>query len=277
MLRRLCVVTALFGAAVIFMSASPAFAATTVGQASGNAICNFNDVIFQTGGSVSYAVPTGHWTVTSWSTMANDFGGEMALVVLRPIGGGNYQVVFAGPAEELTPNSLNTFGVSAAVQGGDIIGFWALGGTNCALFSDDSGDTYSFPASPASSEPSAGDTFAAGSGAGFLMDISATLSGGAGAVIPQVDNVYVCYSKYEQDGGAVFPAAQAAALIAEGAWLPSAVAGNIDGGDNIGAYHLECNPPSNLQPTGMYVGLGGDVVSSDIATTAKLGYYAIVA
>lgn len=275
MLRRLCVVTALLGAAAIFMSAAPAFAGTTIGQAAGGTSCGNDATIFQTGGSVSYVVPGGNWKLTSWSTLVGDVGGQMAVVVLRPEGGGTYMVVGSGATEDLTLNELNTFGASIAVKGGDIIGMWSSASAPCAEFTDEGTDTYSFALG---GKPSAGDTLSGlFDSDGWLMNISATLSPGAGAVIPQVDNVYVCYSKYEQDGGAVFPAAQAAALIAQGAWLPSAVAGNIDGGDNVGAYHLECNPPSNLQPTGMYIGLGGDVVSSDLAMTAKLGYYAIVA
>ena len=88
--------------------------------------------------------------------------------------------------------------------------------------------------------------------------------------------MFLCYSKYERDGGAVFAAGQAATLLAGGYWLPSAVAGVVPGGTNLGAYHLECNPSAALKPTSVYVGDGGDAVSDPWAAQA-LGYYRVVA
>jgi hypothetical protein len=176
MLRRLCAATALLGAAAIVMTAGPVSATTTtVGQASGNTPCTASDVLFQTGGSGSYRVPKGHWTLSSWSTMANASGGRMALVVVRRVGS-HYRVVFAGPAKGLKPKGLDTFHASLPVEGGDIIGFWAASGTNCARFTRHTSDAYSYPGTSASSKPSAGETFRAKTGWAFLMNISATLA-----------------------------------------------------------------------------------------------------
>jgi hypothetical protein len=168
---------ALLGAAAIVITAGPVSAApTTVGQASGNTACTADDVRFQTSGSGSYSVPTGRWTLTSWSTMANGSGGKMALVVVRRVRAGRYRIVFAGPAKSLKPSSLNTFHASLPVESGDIVGFWAATGTNCARFTRHTSDAYSYPGTSGSSKPSAGQAFTAKTGWAFLMNIGATLS-----------------------------------------------------------------------------------------------------
>lgn len=259
-------------AAAILGSAAPAKAATaTIGQTGPSAGCLPDYTFWQLSGSASYTVPAGSWTLTSWSTEASSYGGQMALVVLRPQGGSNYSVVGVSTKETLTPSTLNTFTTSIAVQGGDIVGLWTSGGT-CAQSTGSSGDTYEawFGATP-----SAGDTLSPGGSplTGFLMDLSATLvsdEAAAGATrLP--DHVFLCYSTFEQDGGAVFEVADAEALLALGYWLPSAVAGNVPGGDNLGAYHLLCNPPAEMKPTGWYVDDSGEP-----STLPQAGPYAVV-
>lgn len=271
---KLLVATVLLGAAAAFTTAAPALADTTIGQAAGGVTCNAGPyTIWQPSGSASYSVPTGNWTITSWSTQAGGSGGQMAIVVVRPAGGGNDTVVAVGPTETLTPNSLNTFDVSIPVQGGDLLGLWYSGATDCYDETDDSGDA---PSYVQEGKPSVGETETGTADSGYLIDISATLSPGAGAVIPQVDSVFLCYSTYEQDGGAVFPIGTAIGLLESGYWVPSAIAGNVDGGTNLGGYHLQCNPPADLKPTGQYVGGGGDVVDTTTAMNAVYGYYPIV-
>lgn len=271
---KLLLLTALFGVAGILTTAAPALAGTTIGQAVGGVTCNPGPyTIWQPSGSVSYAVPTGNWTITSWSTQAGGSGGQMAIVVVRPAGGGTYKVIAVGPTETLTSSSLNTFGVSIPVQGGDLLGLWYSGSTDCY---DQTGDPGDAPSYVQEGKPSVGDTETGNADSSYLIDISATLSPGAGAVIPQVDSVFLCYSTYEQDGGAVFPIDTAIGLLNAGYWVPSAIAGNVDGGTNVGGYHLQCNPPADLKATGQYVGGGGDVVDAAVATNARYGYYPIV-
>ena len=110
MLRRITILTAFLGALGAFMSAPALAGSITVGQAAGNTPCSGGFTVFQPPGSVSYSAPSGNWTMTSWSTQAGSSGGQMAVVILRPIGGGSYTVVNVGPTQTLTPNTLNTFG-----------------------------------------------------------------------------------------------------------------------------------------------------------------------
>ena len=135
MLRRISIVTALLGAVAVFGTATPAFAATVIGQAAVTSGIGCGDgTRIQTAvssSSVSFAVPSGNWLVTSWSTQAGVDGGLMAAVILRP-NGGQYTVVGVSPTETLTPNTLNTFSTSIAVQGGDLLGLWGSF-SNCVL------------------------------------------------------------------------------------------------------------------------------------------------
>jgi hypothetical protein len=78
-----------------------------------------------------------------------------------------------------------------------------------------------------------------------------------------VNHVFLCYSKWEQDGGQVVDSDIAQVLLDAGRWLPVALPGTIPGGENIGSYHLACNPPAEAQPTSFYLGDGGDVLDWD--------------
>jgi hypothetical protein len=82
---------------------------------------------------------------------------------------------------------------------------------------------------------------------------------------PQVNNVFLCYSNGDP---VVFPATEAADLLGQGYRLPVAVAGNLDGGNNLGGYHLSCD--QTLKPTGHYIdGAGGD--ADALAATGSTG------
>jgi hypothetical protein len=72
-----------------------------------------------------------------------------------------------------------------------------------------------------------------------------------------------------------FEANEQAELIMQGYWLPSAVTDNVAGGDNIGAYHLVCNPPTGLAATSLSLDDGGDVVPDAVAADGT-GYYPIL-
>jgi hypothetical protein len=58
--------------------------------------------------------------------------------------------------------------------------------------------------------------------------------------------------------------------VADEMWMtgnyfePQAVLGNVDGGTNIGAYHLVCNAVSTLSPTGWGLGGSGEVYAPAI-------------
>jgi len=103
----------------------------------------------------------------------------------------------------------------------------------------------------------------------------------AAAPIPQVSNMYLCYSKWEQDGGMVVDAKDAAADMKSGMWAPSAVKGNLPDGpglENVGAYHLSCNPDPALKATGGYVDNNGAAWDGGYAaSTGFVGVYPVVA
>ncbi len=274
MLRRFTITTALL-ATVATLWTAQAMAATGIGHAAGDSPCGQSVTIFQTGVSslaASYTVPSGQWVLSSWSTQAGPSGGQMAAVVVRPTGVPNqYSVVGVSATETLTPNTLDTFSTAIPVQAGDLLGEWVDSTAYCANGSGNPGDTYSF-STPGNPLPSAGDTFSTTNLSTYTMDIAGTLTPAASVA---ASSLFVCYSKWEQDGGAVFQLPQALQLLAAGYWLPTAVPGTVDGGTNVGDYHLVCNPPPDVSPTDSYVGDGGDVVDASYAESAGAGYYRI--
>ncbi len=262
---RLLLPVAVVAAAVLAATQVAAAGSVTIGQTGSSVGCGPNAVWWQGSGG-SYTVPAGSWTVTSWS-IDGGIGGQVAAVVLEPSGGG-YTVVGVSATETLTAGTLNTFTTSLPASGGDVIGLSSAGGFQCAA-SGGAGDTVSWGCCPPASVGA--NLSSIGTAPASLLNLSATLVASPGTAVPQVSSLFVCYSKFEQDGGAVYTAAQAESLLAEGEWSPVAIAGTVPGGDDVGGYHLACNPPVSLAPTGRYVGDGGDVVS-----VASPGYYAIV-
>lgn len=102
--------------------------------------------------------------------------------------------------------------------------------------------------------------------------LPAALSGCQGPLPPEPDAIFLCYSKFQVLPG-VWPHDVAADLLAAGYWYPNAVPGNVDGGPNLGAYHLVCNATGTA--TGDDLNLNGEVVSAAYADD-NLGYYPIV-
>jgi hypothetical protein len=83
-----------------------------------------------------------------------------------------------------------------------------------------------------------------------------TVKKGAPPAVPRVDHEFLCYSTFETDPG-VWPASEAASLRDEGYWPPYALAGRLDGGTNVGAFHLVCNLAGGKKTTGRFVDGGG--------------------
>jgi hypothetical protein len=90
---------------------------------------------------------------------------------------------------------------------------------------------------------------------------------------------FLCYSV----GGQPYVApdvSQAQLLEAVGYWLPTAVSGNVDGGTNVGSYHLVCEAPGtqgldgNAPAASLYVDDNGSVLdASSAATSFWVGVY----
>jgi hypothetical protein len=83
------------------------------------------------------------------------------------------------------------------------------------------------------------------------------------------DGIFLCYSKEQVEPG-VWLQDQAAELLAAGYYYPNALAGNVEGGTNLGSFHLVCNASGT--PTGMFVNANGEVVPPEHAQ-GNLGYY----
>jgi len=170
--------------AMVLAAGALATTTVTIGQtfANANSSCSGDFSIVQTtvSAGASYAVPSGNWNITTWSTYAN--GGSMGLMVIRPTATpGSYRVVGESQVQTLAAASaLQTFNLNTvtdppiAVQGGDLLGFWATGGTQgCALVTDP-GDTYVFGGP--GPEPSVGTVISTSSQDTRRLDISATLT-----------------------------------------------------------------------------------------------------
>jgi hypothetical protein len=114
-------------AVLLVTSASPAPAATTIGETFTPANPCFDRTRLQTTSPGSrYIVPsTGGitaWTLTSWSFQAGPTPPSLKLKVGRPAGGNNFTII--GESGFVTPpaNALTSFPVQIPVRAGDIIG-----------------------------------------------------------------------------------------------------------------------------------------------------------
>jgi len=116
------------------------------------------------------------------------------------------------------------------------------------------------------------------------VTIGACSAGGGGGGGPTgasrrpPDASFLCYSV----GGDLYVAAsagEAAVLEAAGYWLPTAVAGNVAGGTNLGAYHLACETAGtlgvdgNAPPAAQYVDDAGNPLGA--ATAAADGWIGV--
>jgi hypothetical protein len=282
MRRGMLTVLALLGAAAIF-AAAPARAATVIGQTGGNLPCSGQGVAVQTGvasSGASFTVPAGTWILDSWSTQAGAGPAEMAAVVVRPTGTPDqYSVVGVSATETLAANTLNTFKTSISVRGGDLLGFWLNGATNCGQLTLDPGDT--FAVADTAAKPSPGDilTFMSPDGGGLVLNISATLTSPStgkekGSQTPappprEPDHSFLCYSKFQIDPG-TWLTSEAAALLAQGYWLPYAEKTTPTGTAIGNGYYLSCQ---QFTATGNIVNADGLNLGANTSLKNIPGYY----
>lgn len=95
---------------------------------------------------------------------------------------------------------------------------------------------------------------------------------------PPPDNVFLCYSTFSNVPGVwSVPVAQGL-LKGGGYWQPYAVPGNVDGGTNIGGYHLVCNLASGQAAGDSTLGGAGEVDGANTKpdVTNVPGYYPII-
>jgi hypothetical protein len=262
MKRFLLAIAAVVAAGVAASSAMAATVGSTAGACTGYLSPNAYSIAVS---PASYTIPASG-KVTKWSFVAYDAlpAPTVQLKVFRPLGGGQYLVV--GQSAAVTAAG-GTFSTSIAVHAGDIIGIENLPGSSGAPCEEDGTGTIA----DAFGNPQPGDTVTPSSQT-FRPLLSATLTPGNGsktAPIPQVDHVFLCYSKFQTDPG-VWESDTGALLLKAGYWLPYALPGNMDGATNLGDYHLACNLTGTQKPTGGFVDDGGGTWSADYAAMTGL-------
>jgi hypothetical protein len=113
----------------------------------------------------------------------------------------------------------------------------------------------------------------------FTTSFVSVHAGPCGSATPRpVDDVFLCYSTFSNVPG-VWPVDVAQGLLKQGGyWTPNAVPGNVDGGTNIGGYHLVCNLGSGQSAGDSTLGGAGEVdgaaTKPDVTNIA--GYYPII-
>jgi hypothetical protein len=156
------------------LSPHPAFAATVIGSATGSVPCQAQFDVVQMTSAVSYAIPAGGGTITSWSTLADATNtGPVGLEVWRPTTTQfTYLLVGLSPLMTLTPSILNTFNLAApiAVQAGDLLGMRIEGAAACGQ--QVPGTTYGYHLG---ATPAVGVVTQFGFSNSFQLDVEATL------------------------------------------------------------------------------------------------------
>ena len=154
-------------------SASPALAATTIGQTGGNMPCVGGYVAFDT----SYIVPAGGGTITSFSygDDGHNAGAQLDFEVLRPNADGTYTIIGDTGLKTLTGAvGDETFPAHISAASGDLIGYYESGTDNCLTV----GTLDNVGAIFVGSDPAAGETLdgsTASTLTNFSLNESATL------------------------------------------------------------------------------------------------------
>ena len=134
----------------------------------------------QVGSGSGYVVPSGSWTITSWSVNGGTLGGSVSLRVYRPLGGGSYLIADGSNSQALSIGTTSTFPESIHVQGGDLVGLGMTSVAECANFTGDGSDIVTeFGSSTIGATVSPVGTFP-----GYQLDLSVTLSNGGSPAPP---------------------------------------------------------------------------------------------
>src|SRR3954447_17103613 len=179
-LRRLLYVV---GVAFAALPVGSALADVTLGQVGGqsgfSALCS--GVLADTNTNPNYVVPPGGGVITSFSiqtgasnngALGND-GTQVQFLVLRPVGGGNYEGVGSSGLVFLSGTGTQTFPVQDIhAQGGDILGLFVLfspASDLCVRAASSGGVVVSAPKTP---PPGPGRTVALSVPAGVSLDLN---------------------------------------------------------------------------------------------------------
>lgn len=79
-------------------------------------------------------------------------------------------------------------------------------------------------------------------------------------------STYLCWNHEMVDPVAYFDSVADQMWTTGNYFEPQAILGNVAGGTNIGAYHLVCNAPATMTPTGYGLGGSGEVYTPDTMT-----------
>ena len=172
------------GLAVIALAFVGVAAAGTVnlGGTGANTNCGgggFLAINTQVGSGNPTIVPSGDWTLKTWS-VAGGSGGIVGLRILHPTGvADQYRILFATGTKTLTPGVLNAFTASIVVHGGDVLGLYVQTSVDCARFTGDSNDQYLI-FDPSTAVADVVDAFTGG--AGYQLNLSAVLDSGSAQI-----------------------------------------------------------------------------------------------
>lgn len=176
-------------------------AGTSIGQAQDGATCSGGtgmDTVQTAAAGPSYAVPSGSWVITDWSTQAHStVAGNLALEVWRadPTTAGSFDLVGISPAQTVPAGSgLNTFTLAQpiAVQPGDLLGLRVVDMAGCSLFTlNFTGDAYALAFNPSAPAPGAATPFPS-TVHGFQLNVAATLTAAAPPPPPTPSTIDDC-------------------------------------------------------------------------------------
>jgi RTX calcium-binding nonapeptide repeat (4 copies) len=164
MIRRL-IVSALGGVGLLAAMASPAGAATTIGQIAppGPDFCG-GATLFVTpqveSGTPSYLVPAGRGVLTEWSARGfSGATGSLGLKVVNQTSAMHYQIAATDGPQPISADVVNHFPIRIPVSGGELLALWVPTGFQpCAYITAFNPDVTEWR-SGSFSEPNVGETF----------------------------------------------------------------------------------------------------------------------
>lgn len=187
---RVGVVAASLALLAIAISPSAAFADANLGSAAANTTCSLPGLdsvqLSSSDPTISYVVPAGGGSITSWNSQSLGLTGLVGLQVWRPTTtAGTYQLVGASPLVVPTGTAV-TLATPIPVLAGDMIGMHIEGTVACGTGTSSGLDSWAYAFGP-TPPPSGTEAFNAPSNA-FRINMSATLSTSSGQPGPGCDS-----------------------------------------------------------------------------------------
>jgi hypothetical protein len=187
---RVGVVAASLALLAIVISPSAAFADANLGSATANTTCSLPGLdsvqLSSSDPTISYVVPAGGGSITSWNSQSLGFTGLVGLQVWRPTTtAGTYQLVGASPLVVPTGTAV-TLATPIPVLAGDMIGLHIEGTVACGTGTSSGLDSWAYAFGP-TPQPLGTEAFNPPSNA-FRINMSATVSTTTGQPGPGCDS-----------------------------------------------------------------------------------------